>query len=282
MKTQTNLIIIIFSLLLFSCAHNFEFLKEQNYTPPSIKYQPRLMYPKNAHEESSSGVAKVVLLVSTDGTVEEVKLSESTGSDILDETSLEYCKSLIFNPAVRNNKPVKAKIEWGVQFAILDQVWDPYFYVNRIEYLYHQLELVENGESRVIQKEIINAHNKFVQNMTDALNFNIFMERVILTEVSDEWKNDWNAWPISFLLYHDFLTRFKDYDSVGVVKKQLQNALNFDLNYIRNTKITDIIEEQKKQVLIDKIKSFISSHYPDIYENTFKVDVGIEQKNYYL
>ena len=280
MKRLTSLAILLLSIILFACSGNFELQDSSGYTPPTVKKRPRLMYPKSAQMNSFTGKSKAILLVSDKGIVEQVDLTESTGSEILDEAAIDYCRKLVFNPALRNNKPVTSRIEWGFQFSILDQDWDPYIYVNTIQQLYSQLFMKPPSERIYIERKILAEHNNYVFNMRDVINYNSFLEKVISSDLVDGWKNEWDSWPLSFLIYHDFIQRFPEYDSLAGVKQQLKNAVSFDIEYINNSKTSDIKDELAKQKLLDKIKSFMLSEYPDIYESSYstRLNPGITKQ----
>jgi hypothetical protein len=107
-------------------------------------------------------------------------------------------------------------------------------------------------------------HNEFVSQMQDPLNFNVYVGQVIKSELFTEWNKNWNAWPLSFLLYHDFIKRFPDYDDISTVKILLNNSVKEDLRFINNTNVNGLDEENQKENIILKITGFIANQYPDI------------------
>ena len=263
-------VLLMLSFIFMSCAGNLD-LSKQNFTPPSLKNQPRLLYPKSALENSYTGSTKVIMIISESGNVKNAKVQESSGSDILDSAAVRYCKSLLFNPAVRNNKSVYSRMEITVKFDLSGQVWDAKKYVTAVHDLYERINLLnrvitENNraEKNEIEKEIFDWHNEFVKNMTDVVNFNFYVQQVIRPELSAEWKNDWDTWPLSFLVYHDFIQRFQDYNDLPNVKAQLKNALKEDIRYINDSIVYSSEERAGKEKLLSKIKKFINDNYPDI------------------
>ncbi len=263
-------VLLMLSFIFMSCAGNLD-LSKQNFTPPSLKNQPRLLYPKSALENSYTGSTKVIMIISESGNVKNAKVQESSGSDILDSAAVRYCKSLLFNPAVRNNKSVYSRMEITVKFDLSGQAWDAKKYVTAVHDLYERINLLnrvitENNraEKNEIEKEIFDWHNEFVKNMTDVVNFNFYVQQVIRPELSAEWKNDWDTWPLSFLVYHDFIQRFQDYNDLPNVKAQLKNALKEDIRYINDSIVYSSEERAGKEKLLSKIKKFINDNYPDI------------------
>jgi len=261
-------VFLILSFIFMSCAGNLD-LSRQNFTPPSLKNQPRLLYPKNAQENSYTGNAKVVMIISETGNVKNAKIEKSSGSNILDSAAVRYCKSLLFNPAVRNNKPVYSRMEMTIKFDLSDQAWDAKKYVAAVHNLYGRINqlnqfITENNRAQKneIENEILNWHNEFVKNMTDVVNFNFYVEQVIRPELSAEWKSDWDTWPLSFLVYHDFIQRFQDYNDLPDVKAQLKNALKEDIRYMNDSIVYNSEERAGREKLLSKIRKFINDNYP--------------------
>ncbi len=267
MNRYINAMLAVSMLLLMSCGGRLEKNVEQDYTGPSLKYQPRVMYPRIAQAESTTGNSKVILLIGKDGKVENVDILESTGSGILDSAAVSYCKKLLFSPAQRNGEDVSSRMEWGIQFAIVDQNWDPYIYVRDVLDLYRMYDRAQPSNQLEIEDEILAKHNNFIENMRDALNFNVFVDAVISTQLANQWKEDWDSWPLSFLIYQDFLQRFKDYKNLAYVKTLLANALRYDVQFIENTNVTTTKEKMSKEKILRKIKEFVAEKYPDIKVN---------------
>lgn len=264
MKKQLISIMIIFSMIFISCGQSSKVVEKQNYTPASVKYQPRLLYPKTAQERAYTGNAKMILNISKAGEVKDVRLVESSGYEILDNAGIEYCKNMIFIPAQSDGKAINTKMEWEIDFNILPQDWDPYFYIRSISKLYLDFDRSDETGRNDIENEIFEKHNEFVQNMRDSKNFNSFIEQVVSPDLVAEWKNEWDEWPLSFLLYHDFINRFGDFDSLANVKAQLLKSVNSDIQFIKKSTINDLGEEEEIGKILRKIDNFISSKYPSL------------------
>ncbi|HVO73236.1 MAG TPA: energy transducer TonB [Ignavibacteriaceae bacterium] len=255
------------AVLLFlslSCGYN---MVNENYTPPVQKNHPRLLYPKIAQERAFSGDIKAVVLVSKTGTVDKVDIIEPSGYNVLDNSAVNYCKSLLYTPAKRNGEFVPARVMLSLRFSLANPDWAIKEYVADVNSLYRKIENLEGTERQQEEREVFLKHNEFIGNMQDALNFNEYIRQVIYPNITDEWKHEWDLWPLSFLLYHDFIQRYPDYDSLAEVKAQLKNAVQEDLNYITNSIIEEPDAQKQKENTILKIKKFIEMNYPDITLN---------------
>jgi TonB family protein len=261
MKRSMNFAIFVLMLIFTACIQNVVKEQDENYIPPLVKTQPKIFYPVIAQENSYSGLAKVVVMISKTGTVDRTVVVKSSGYDILDKTAMEYCKELVFFPATKNGEPVDSRVIWEVNYNFMNQRWNSIDYLRSIEKLYNQAVLTVHNDRIDVERNILEKHSEFIKKMTDAINFNSVVEKIISPELKNEWKNNWNSWPLSFLLYHDFIQRFSDYDSMAVVKSKLEDAINYDIQYILKQPTENI--ESKNEILA-KIKKFVADHYPNI------------------
>ena len=55
MKTTIKILAFLFLLINFGCSNYYDELQNAGFTNPTIKNQPRLLYPKAAQENSFSG-----------------------------------------------------------------------------------------------------------------------------------------------------------------------------------------------------------------------------------
>lgn len=272
--------LILFSLLFYACSSKVEKTPAAGFEPPTLLKQPRLYYPKIAQENAIWGSTKLILSINKNGIVEDVYVVKSSGHTILDSTAVDYCKNLLFNPAKRNGKPVNSKIEWVIKFNITDQNWKVDNYLFELSRLYEKVQLLKPEYRIEIQREILQKHNEFVQNFGDALNFNRVLKQIISPEITKEWEKDWDGWPLSFLLYHDFIIRFNDYDSLPKVKTMMINSLKTDIQYIKNTPSLNVKMEKEKEKILNKIRMFISKNYPEI--NLKELNFGFNYNSVFI
>ena len=278
MTRYINLVFILTLLVNLSCGHNGNLTKDKNYTLPVQKNQPRLLYPKTAQENSFTGNSKLLFQINKTGTVDKVNVVRSSGSKLLDNAAVEYCKNLLFYPATRNGEPTPSVMSIEIKFHISNQDMDAFNYVQNVNWLYKKLLFAGPSERNMIEKEILEKHNQFIVAMRDGINFNKYVAQVILPSVLAEWKRDWNAWPLSFLLYHDFIQRFPDYDSIASVKNLLHNAVKYDMEYIKNTPTYDSKSTGEKEDILMKIRGFIANHYPDIKIEEIGIAIKIKSE----
>ena len=87
-----------------------------------------------------------------------------------------------------------------------------------------------------------------------------------------------NLHPLTFLLYHDFINRFKDFDSLDLVKAKMKTALKQDIQYLNQPNDLNIAANENNAVIIQKIEKFIEVNYPGINLNELRLKTVTENK----
>lgn len=261
----------ILALTLFSmgCGHYLE--NAGNYTPPSLKSEPRLFYPLVAYENAYTGTPRVILYINKNGTVERAQILKSSGIVVLDSAAVVYSRNFVFNPAKINGKPVNSRMAMDIKFKLSNEKWDALSYVEEVKDLYDQIAEAIPIDRIAIEKQILEQHNEFVSKMKDLNNYNRFIGMVIKPNIYNEWKNDWDSWPLSFLLYHDFIQRFPDYSDLDQVKEELKNSLKYDIQYIKSSTYQSRVTNIEKNILLSKIRKLVENKYPSMIN-----DIGLE------
>ncbi|MFZ0453949.1 MAG: energy transducer TonB [Ignavibacteriaceae bacterium] len=266
-----SLFILSLTLFIMGCGHYIE--NSENYTPPSLKSEPRLFYPMEALEKSYSGTPKVIIYISKNGSVERSTILKSSGIGILDSAAVEYSKNFIFNPARINGEPINSRMALEIKFEFSNQKWDANDYVEDITDLYNQIAKASPNDRIAIEKEILKMHDYFISKMRDMFNYNHVIGLVIEPGLYNEWKNDWNSWPLSFLLFQDFIQRFPDFNNLDLIKEELKNSLKSDIQYIKSTHSNSRVTILEKEIILSKIKKFVETKYPDMIN-----DLGLDAK----
>ena len=279
MKRHINLALVILIIVLTAgCGANTDMLKDGTFTKPVMKTHPRLMYPKIAQEKQLSGIPQLTIQINDKGMVDNVFLTKSSGYDVLDNAAMQYCKNLTFEPSKRNGEPVYSRMNMEIKFDFSDVNWDAYSYVEDIQDLYGEAMRSVGVERDALLKKAIEKHEQFIKNTGDALNFNLFVSMVISPKVTNEWKDSWDSWPLSFLLYYDFMQRFPDYKDLADVKKHLDDALKLDLQYINNTTVINAQIQKSKDTVLTRINQFMKNIYPNLLQPGLGTDKGLVSK----
>ena len=275
MKLLAYIMLTAMLILNLACSPSGS-MDSTEYSPPTVKYQPRLIYPTFAQENYWEGKPIVLIEISDKGTVEKADVAKSSGYDILDEAAIDYCKNILFNPAMMRDKPLHARLKIGVDFKLDDHEYSAKNYVREVKTLYRLINISSKPVREAYEKDIFKKHNEFVHNVKDALNFNYYMSSVLQDNTVNEWDTVWNSYPLSFLVFHDFLNRYPDFEDSSKVKMRMRSALSEDVKYIVKTPG----DNSEKEALLGKIITFMKKEYPelDIDDINFKLN-QIEEPN---
>ncbi len=75
-------------------------------------------YPISAVRQHQQGTVYLLVLVGPDGSVQDVKVDQSSGYRDLDRAAIEAARKWKFNPGSRDGKPVGGWVKVPVQFKL--------------------------------------------------------------------------------------------------------------------------------------------------------------------
>ncbi|MGE6332771.1 M56 family metallopeptidase [Stenotrophomonas sp. NPDC077659] len=82
----------------------------QNMAPPS--------YPVGAFEKGQTGVVKLIVAVNEKGVATDVRVESATNPSVFEAASIAAARSWTFKPAMKDGKPVAAKLRIPITFAM--------------------------------------------------------------------------------------------------------------------------------------------------------------------
>lgn len=233
--------LIIIMLLITSCTHNFEVSEDPNYTPPVVKSQPRLIYPKVAQDNAFSGTIQLYLQITPEGTVDKAMVIKSSGFKPLDDATVIYSKQLVFSPALKDGKPVQSRIQWVIKYDLYEKSGTARIYLKEIKALYKQIAVSDESNRISLEKKILLKYSELISEINDGKYFNNSISKIISSRLTAEWGQYWDSFPLTFLLYQDFIERFKDYNDISGVKTILKNSLVRIFNTLRILRLPILI-----------------------------------------
>lgn len=75
-------------------------------------------YPSGSIAAKESGRATITICIAASGKTEKVELAKSTGFERLDNAALDIARQYVFNPAMRNNKPVPVCLPYTINYKL--------------------------------------------------------------------------------------------------------------------------------------------------------------------
>ena len=77
-------------------------------------------YPPLSRRLNEEGRVLMRVLVSADGSAEDVRVTKSSGSERLDNAAVDAVKRWRFVPATRNNQPLSAYVLVPIKFSLAE------------------------------------------------------------------------------------------------------------------------------------------------------------------
>ena len=235
-----------------------------NITKAELKNEPPLVYPIEAQKSNIEGNVSVIFIITKDGSVGQTKIFKSSGSKTLDLAAENFCKQLEFYPSTENGRPITSSMRWNVKFNLTDKQATIINKIEEVKNLYSQILISGKNKKQNLERQILAVHDDCIKNVKDGQLLNEYLYAVVQPSIKNEWSPLTQLQPLTFLLYHDFINRFKDFDSLNLVKAKMKTALKQDIQYLNQPSEFNIAAYENNSVLVQKIEKFIEANYPDI------------------
>ena len=259
---STRIIVIVSVLFMMGCAHYIENATDSKIILPTVKDLPVLIYPKQAQLNNYTGNTSVQLFISKSGNVIEAKVLNSSGYAVLDNAAKDYCEKITFYPASANGLPINSRSIVTVKFDLSNEESFGKTYILEIKKLYKQIPEATELEKYYLQKDILMKHEEFIGNTLDEKNCNKTILKVLSNDIAEEWEAYVKYCPLTFLVYHDFLTRFPDYKNASDVKIELKKTVELNIKTLESISVEKFDSPMEKENLLLLIKNYVQRYYP--------------------
>ena len=95
------------------------------FTPPTLQGKRKPHYPMQAQWRGLEGNVDMDLLVDKRGVVQKAIIKSSSGYEILDEAAIKFAKTLKYDPARRQGKPIDVWVSRIMQFQLIEKNYVP-------------------------------------------------------------------------------------------------------------------------------------------------------------
>lgn len=225
----------LLALLLSGCATRTDTL------PPRIVNEPVLDYPPEAILEHQQGTLVVRFQILEDGSAHGFKINQSTGVPILDQAGMELMERLECLPAVVDGKRQATWVDQKVIFEILPTDFDPFAWRNSTSSLIRALEHPDPARRQRLEEQL---YEKCGEHMSSVISRPEFLLNglalgIATPTVARQWGPYAKTFPMSFLMFADFLERFPDSPLRDRAWDQLRRSIAVDLRLIDRRLQTD-------------------------------------------
>jgi len=209
MKKRWMLILLSFCtfLILFlnlGCSSN------KYVAPRLIKDSLVFIYPSEARERRIEGTVVLKVLIDEEGHVTQSEINRSSGYDVLDETALRVAETAKFKPAKIEGRESSVWITWPLVFEISSLDFYPDEWMEKAWVYLRDATSSDESKSRVAQQGLYYHYKDFSSHMVKhrRISLNKTLFEVVNRDVRNQWYDYEDTWPLTFILFHDFVYRF--------------------------------------------------------------------------
>lgn len=217
LKTQQIFYIFyfLFPLLFIFLNCNPELQHEPVIEEPKLLFTKEpLAYPVEAYNLGIEGKTVVKIMIDPEGDISESTILESSGSHVLDESALKMVKSSVYEPGTIDGVPGEFELHIPVHFK-LDNTYD---LIEDIDYwleqtLIYRKELkVDSVNSSELYKQLFYHYQKLAREIgyTRSKDANNTILSIINDSLARPWIEFKKKWPLGFLLYRDYISRYPE------------------------------------------------------------------------
>ena len=250
---------LLFVLIFLSCH------AKKNVAPKLIRDSLIFIYPSEAREKQLEGTVVLKILVNQDGIIEESELQKSSGYDVLDDTAFKVAETARFKPAKVNGETKSVWITWPLVFEITSLTFNTEQWIAKaLDHIYYSSS-DDNSKRRLAQQALYYHYKDFSRYMVKHRKFylNEAALRVVLPEIRKQWELYEETWPLTFVLYQDFVKRFPQSE----FQKEAEAYL---VEYMKNEMFQFKVRIQDRSLQLNdgnrfyyQLLSFLQKNYPD-------------------
>ena len=90
----------------------------RGFVPPRVTQRWRPPYPAEAYDAHEQGESQVLVTIGADGSLKEARIGRSSGSESLDQASLDAVKRYAFDAAQKGGVPIEAQANVAFEWTI--------------------------------------------------------------------------------------------------------------------------------------------------------------------
>ncbi|MDZ7370685.1 MAG: energy transducer TonB [candidate division KSB1 bacterium] len=250
MRTRLLLCLLLLTVTL-ACGNRGRF------RPARVAGDRELDYPLEAQLARIEGEVSLSVFVNREGKPEDIKILQSSGSDILDSAAFRYIRNLNFFPALLNEKPVDSWTRLILRYKLTDVAFEEARWVDEVLGFQSAAKFAANSEER--EEALRKLYIRYIGLVTyvekyPRLSVNDAVRKVCLRETNDYWEPLRQVVPMTFAVFDDFLRRYPDSALSAKVKEDLIRQLSLAEAEIRVAALSSAKSARNAPALIALIE----------------------------
>jgi len=203
-------------LLLCLIACHTELKRKPTIIQPKLLFtEESFSYPLEAFNLGIEGRTVIKLLIDEEGNIIESSVLEPSGSPILDESALKMIKSSVYEPGTIDGVPGRFELHIPVHFRlanVYDLIDDIDNWLEQTAAFHEEIMNSRTAVDSVLYEKLYYHYHDLAREIgyTRSKNVNSDILDIVKKNVGGSWSEYKTEWPLGFLLYKDYISRYPD------------------------------------------------------------------------
>jgi len=210
-------------VLLLGCASN-----SSRFRPAKVASKRALEYPLSAQLDKIEGEVVVGVFVDTAGKPEQVQVLESSGHAVLDTAAYRFSRTLDFDPAIVDNKPISSWTKLVLRYKLTQVPFERNKWLQDVQSYQHSIEkTADSVEKRRHQQKLYMRYvglSAYVERYDD-LEINELIQFAVTRYIWKRWADFSDVVVAPFIVFDDFIYRYPESELVFNAKQELIQLL---------------------------------------------------------
>ncbi len=273
-----GIVILTFFILLAGCAGTSDYSPspgDVKMIPPVLVKKPDFLYPEKAQNRGIEGEVGLYGFIDRNGNVTNVKIHNSSKYEFLDEAAKAYILQMKYTPATKNNKAIGVWLSYKIRYDLNDsgkdfQIED---YINRNSAHLNDALLATGSEREEAIQQIVKQNEEYSDYVRrhPKRNSNQYIAKLLSEETIDQWRQFFDLWPLTFILYEDLSFRFPESKQIVAIRNQMMNLMYEDLMRAEKIDQRETIKMEKSVAFAKALRVYLNENYqgevPEILQN---------------
>lgn len=237
-----------------------------NMAPKFIKESVTFTYPLEAYDQKIEGTVVLRIFINESGHVQKAQVLQSSGFAVLDSSALAFAENARFRPGRVNGKDRGMWLAWPLVYTFDSIAEDTKKWESKVRETQYKAERAKPPDIDAAQYQLLVYYRgmarKVVEDRDRELNKTILA--VVDPTVRRQWQRYENVWPMSFLLFLDYLHRFPEGSQSKTAREYLLDYLKYEISLLRYSVPPENERERRLQEeLLQDLREYTARHFPD-------------------
>lgn len=237
-----------------------------NMAPKFIKESVTFTYPLEAYDQKIEGTVVLRIFVNESGQVQKAQVWRSSGFAVLDSSALAFAEKARFKPGRVNGNDRGMWLTWPLVYTFDSIAEDTKKWQEKVRETQYQAERAKPPDTDAAQYQLLVYYRGMARKMVDDRDrtLNATILAVVDPAIRRHWQRYEDIWPMSFLLFLDYLYRFPEGSQYKTAREYLLDYLKYEISLLRYSIPPENERESRLQKeLLQDLREYMSSQFPN-------------------